>query len=104
MGNKLSSIKRSDLISRLKQLGYEGPFSGGKHQFLVRRSMRLILPNPHSSEIGPSLLARILQQANVSREALAADEYRNGNLTKPDLRLLPGLESSYEIGPHDTRF
>jgi hypothetical protein len=52
----------------LKRLGFEGPFSGGKHQFLVRGSVRLILPNPHASEIGPPLLARILQQAGVTRE------------------------------------
>jgi len=30
-------------------------------------------------------------------EALAADEYRNGHLTKPDLRRLLGFETSYEI-------
>ena len=68
MGNKLGSIKRGSLIARLKKLGCQGPFSGGKHQFLVRGSVRLILPNPHASEIGPSLLARILQQAGVTRD------------------------------------
>jgi hypothetical protein len=30
-------------------------------------------------------------------EALAADEYRNGRLHKPDLRRLFGFETSYEI-------
>jgi predicted RNA binding protein YcfA (HicA-like mRNA interferase family) len=68
VSNKLSSIKRARLIARLKQLGFEGPFSGGKHQFLVRKPVRLILPNPHMSDIGPSLLARILQQAGVARD------------------------------------
>ena len=68
MGNRLTSVKRANLIARLKQLGFEGPFSGGKHQFLIRGSERLILPNPHASEIGPSLLARILQQAGITRE------------------------------------
>ncbi len=68
MGDKLGPIKRGNLIARLKRLGFEGPFSGGKHQFLVRGTARLILPNPHASEIGPSLLARILQQAGVTRD------------------------------------
>ena len=30
-------------------------------------------------------------------EALAADEYRNGRLHKPDLRRLLGFQTSYEI-------
>ena len=68
MGSRFGSIKRANLIARLKRLGFEGPFSGGKHQFLVRGTVRLILPNPHSSEIGPSLLARILQQPGVTRD------------------------------------
>ena len=29
-------IKRKDLIRHLKQFGFEGPYSGGKHQFMVR--------------------------------------------------------------------
>ena len=38
--------------------------------------------------------------ANLSRralEALAADKYRTGHLTKRDLRRLLGFETSYEI-------
>jgi len=34
---------------------------------MLGRGRRLILPNPHSGDIGVSLLARILQQAGVSR-------------------------------------
>lgn len=33
----------------------------------------------------------------IALEALAADEYRSGNLTKPELRRWLGLETSYEI-------
>ena len=72
VSNKLTSVKRTDLIARLKQLGFAGPFSGGKHQFLVRESVRLTLPNPHASEIGPALLARILQQARLTRDEWTA--------------------------------
>ena len=68
MSGKLSPVKRGDLIARLKRLGFNGPYSGGKHQFLVRGTVRLILPNPHTSDIGPSLLTRILQQAGVARD------------------------------------
>jgi predicted RNA binding protein YcfA (HicA-like mRNA interferase family) len=61
-------ISRNDLIQALKQLGFEGPYAGGRHAFLVRGQLRLTLPNPHQKEIGKALLARILRQASISRE------------------------------------
>ena len=60
-------IKRKELIKALRQAGFEGPFAGGKHEFLVKGELRLVLPNPHQGEIGKELLARILRQANISR-------------------------------------
>jgi predicted RNA binding protein YcfA (HicA-like mRNA interferase family) len=60
-------IKRKELVKALKQAGFEGPFAGGKHEFLVKGELRLVLPNPHQGEISRELLARILRQANVSR-------------------------------------
>jgi predicted RNA binding protein YcfA (HicA-like mRNA interferase family) len=64
----LGPIKRRDLIHLLKQLGYSGPYSGGKHQYLVKGELKLYIPNPHEGEIGPELLARILRQAGIDRD------------------------------------
>ncbi len=61
-------VKRKDLIRHLKQFGFEGPYSGGKHQFMVRGEVTVRVPNPHQADIGKELLARILRQAGVSRE------------------------------------
>lgn len=61
-------IKRQKLIKTLQQAGFEGPYSGGKHQYMVRGTLRLVVPNPHHSEISPALLSRILKQAGISRE------------------------------------
>ncbi|HEX5760184.1 MAG TPA: type II toxin-antitoxin system HicA family toxin [Thermoanaerobaculia bacterium] len=66
--SRLAPVSRSELVRRLRALGFEGPFSGGRHQFLVRGSVRLILPNPHGGSIAVDLLARILRQAGVTRE------------------------------------
>jgi hypothetical protein len=43
-------------------------YTGGRHEFLVKGQLRLILPNPHQAEIRKDLLARILRQANLTRE------------------------------------
>jgi predicted RNA binding protein YcfA (HicA-like mRNA interferase family) len=61
-------VKRKDLIKTLRSAGFEGPYAGGRHEFLVKGQLRLILPNPHQSEISRDLLARILRQANLTRE------------------------------------
>lgn len=60
-------IKRKDLIYYLKLLGFEGPFAGGNHQFMIKKNLKLILPNPHTGDIGESLLLRILKQAKIDR-------------------------------------
>ena len=61
-------IKRRDLIVGLRRLGFTGPFSGGKHEFMVRGELVLTIPNPHRGEIGISLLALILRQAGITRK------------------------------------
>ena len=60
-------IRRRDLIRYLRQLGFEGPYSGGKHQFMAKSDVTVRLPNPHQGDIGQELLARILRQAKIDR-------------------------------------
>ena len=61
-------IKRSALIRGLRKAGFDGPYSGGKHQYMVRGQIKLFIPNPHGGEIGRELLARILRQAEMPRD------------------------------------
>lgn len=65
---RLGPIQRKDLIRYLKVLGFEGPYSGGKHQFMIKGEITLWIPNPHQSDIGKELLSRILRQAKIDRE------------------------------------
>jgi predicted RNA binding protein YcfA (HicA-like mRNA interferase family) len=65
---KLTPVTRTELISRLKVLGFDGPQSGGKHQYMVKGLIRLTLPNPHKHDIGLDLLSRMLKQAGVDRK------------------------------------
>jgi len=53
-------IKRRDLIAYLKRLGFSGPYSGGKHQYLVKEQLRLYLPK--------SVLRIIKLKANLWRD------------------------------------
>ena len=65
---RLAPVSRRELIQRLRQLGFEGPYTGGQHEFMLRGDRRLILPNPHREEISVDLLVRLLRQADVGRE------------------------------------
>ncbi|MGQ9497493.1 MAG: type II toxin-antitoxin system HicA family toxin [Desulfotomaculales bacterium] len=63
----MKPVGRQELIRRLRRLGFEGPFSGGKHSFMRRGRLKLRIPNPHhQEEIGPGLLREILRQAGIS--------------------------------------
>lgn len=65
---RLAPVDRRDLIQRLRRLGFEGPYAGGRHEFMVRGPVRLVLPNPHRQAISADLLTRLLRQAGVTRE------------------------------------
>ena len=61
-------IKRRDLVSYLRQLGFAGPFSGGKHQYMIKGKLTITIPNPHGGDISAGFLARILRQAGIDRK------------------------------------
>jgi predicted RNA binding protein YcfA (HicA-like mRNA interferase family) len=65
---RFGPIRRRDLIRYLRQLSFEGPYSGGKHQFMVKNDITVRLPNPHQGDIGQEFLARILRQARIDRD------------------------------------
>ena len=65
---RLGPIKRKDLLRYLKALGFEGPYAGGKHQFMVKEDLTLRIPNPPRSDIGKELLIRILRHAGIDKE------------------------------------
>ncbi|MEO5925957.1 MAG: UPF0175 family protein [Bryobacteraceae bacterium] len=57
--------------------------------------MRVTVEIP--DDIANRLSAGGVDLSRHALEALAAEEYRQGNLHKPDLRRLFGFETSYEI-------
>jgi predicted RNA binding protein YcfA (HicA-like mRNA interferase family) len=61
-------IKRKDLVRYFKQYGFKGPYSGGKHQFMVKDEITIRIPNPHQGDVGKDLLTRILHQAGISKK------------------------------------
>ena len=65
---KLSPVSWKQLVSKLKSFGFYGPYSGGKHPFMIKGDLVLTLPNPHRKQIGVDLLSRILKEVGISRD------------------------------------
>ena len=43
--SRWTPCKRGDFIRRVHQLGFEGPFTGTRHQFMVFQQHRLAIPS-----------------------------------------------------------
>ena len=65
---KLAPVSWRELVRHLRTSGFEGPFAGGKHPYMIRGDVVVTVPNPHRGDIGVDLLQRILEQAGISRE------------------------------------
>lgn len=65
----LSPLKRREVIRRLQALGFDGPHPGGKHQYMVRGSLKIRVPNLHGTkDVGIPILKQILTHLGVSEE------------------------------------
>ncbi|TET42149.1 MAG: type II toxin-antitoxin system HicA family toxin [Dehalococcoidia bacterium] len=65
---ELSPVSWADPVRGLRKLGFEGPYRGGKHPYMIKGNLVLTIPNPHRREIGVALLCRILKRAEVTGE------------------------------------
>ena len=68
--------KRRLFIKRLRKLGFDGPYSGTWHQFMVYENHRLSIPS--SSEHSVPQLKMMLNEVEVIMERhLSAEEWAN---------------------------
>ncbi|GFP18538.1 hypothetical protein HKBW3S03_00043 [Candidatus Hakubella thermalkaliphila] len=65
---ELSPVSWTNLVKGLRKLGFDGPYQGGKHPYMIKGSLVLTIPNPHRGDIGVALLSRILRRAGVTKE------------------------------------
>ncbi len=64
--------KRRDFIRRLKKLGFNGPFSGTRHQFMVYEKHRLAIPSNAEYSV-PQLRMMIREVEGVLGREITAD-------------------------------
>ena len=59
------SISWRKLIQKFRRLGFDGPYSGGRHLFMIKGELKIRIPNPHRSDISQDLIVQILRQAGI---------------------------------------
>lgn len=59
------NISRRELIQRFRLFGFNGPFAGGRHLFMIKGDLKIHIPNPHGKDISGPLVREILKQANI---------------------------------------
>ena len=60
------NISLRKLIQKFHKLGFDGPYSGGRHLFMTKGDLKVRIPNPHKGDISQHLVAEILRQAGIS--------------------------------------
>ena len=69
MAGRLLPCSRAEFVRKLGNLGYEGPFGGGKHAYMTKEGHPTVtVPNPHAGEISVGLLAKILRDSGIDRD------------------------------------
>lgn len=62
------NISWRKLVQKFRRLGFDGPYSGGRHLFMVKGELKLRIPNPHGKDISKELVTQILRQAGISNK------------------------------------
>jgi predicted RNA binding protein YcfA (HicA-like mRNA interferase family) len=60
------SIPWRKLVQKFRKLGFDGPYSGGRHLFMAKGGLKVHIPNPHEGDISKHLLLEILRQVGIS--------------------------------------
>ena len=72
--SRWTPCKRREFIRRLRVLGFEGPFAGTRHQFLVFEQNRLTIPS--NEEYSVAQLRMMLREAEaILRRELPLEEW-----------------------------
>jgi hypothetical protein len=73
--SRWTPCKRNEFIRKLRRLGFDGPFSGTRHQFMMFEQKRLAIPsNPEYSV--PQLRMMLRETGLVLQRDIALDEWQ----------------------------
>ena len=72
--SRWTPCKRREFIRRLRRLGFDGPFTGTRHQFLVYQEHRLAIPSNEECSV-PQLRMMLREASGILRREIALEEW-----------------------------
>lgn len=66
--------KRREFIKKLRRLGFEGPFAGAQHQFMIYSHYRLAIPSNEEYSI-PQLRVMIREVEGILEKEISLEEW-----------------------------
>ncbi|EKD26976.1 MAG: hypothetical protein ACD_79C00949G0005 [uncultured bacterium] len=70
----LSPCKRIKFIKNLKKLGFHGPYSGSRHQFMIYNEHRMAIPTNKEYSV-PQTKMMLQEVSSILGKKLSADEW-----------------------------
>ncbi len=72
--SRWTPCKRREFIRRLRVLGFDGPYSGARHQFLVFKDNRLTIPSNEEYSV-PQLKMMIREAGSILGHEISLKEW-----------------------------
>ena len=72
--SRWNPCKRGEFVRRLRRLGFEGLYSGLKHQFMVYQQHRLTIPS-NAEYSTPQLRMMLCEVETIIGRQITADEW-----------------------------
>lgn len=69
-----SPCKRRDFVKRVQKLGFEGPISGTRHQFMIYQHHRLTIPSNNEYSV-PQLRMMLKELEAIVGRKLSVEEW-----------------------------
>ena len=74
--SRWTPCRRRDFIRRLRRLGFDGPYSGTRHQFMVYEQHRLTIPSNVEYSV-PQLRMMVREVEDIIESEITADRWSN---------------------------
>ena len=74
--SRWAPCKRTEFIRRLRKLGFDGPYYGTRHQFMVQQQHRLTIPSNQEYSI-PQLRMMIRELEHVLGRPVTFEEWNS---------------------------